>query len=207
MVNLLSNALHLFKLFLYNEQMVKRRQSGATDISALSSSPCYRRRRRRRGYQSKYKKPDSVRVRKNFVDKGYGGIYICYLLETVTSKGRVDAYVGITNNPCKRLRMHNRELCGGAIRTAGRTCRLVGVMGYFYSAGSAEQFEIRSKQVYKQFKKQKTMMPTTKRSSSSAKKQIKLTSTIIEQRIMAFKKVITEPKWKHAQLKWWPWSP
>lgn len=40
--------------------------------------------------------------------------YICYILRSLNPKYFNRTYIGITNNPVRRLKQHNGELAGGA---------------------------------------------------------------------------------------------
>jgi len=52
--------------------------------------------------------------------------YVCYVL---VCAGGSRTYCGITNNPVRRLRQHNGEICGGARYTRGRK------WSYFFQVG------------------------------------------------------------------------
>lgn len=65
------------------------------------------------------------------------GPHYCYILRN----GKGSSYVGYTNNPDRRLRQHNGELCGGARRTRGRgpwTYWILLRLGTYSEALSAE---------------------------------------------------------------------
>jgi ribA/ribD-fused uncharacterized protein len=63
-------------------------------------------------------------------------MYHVYLLQ---SEKRT--YIGMTDDPIRRLRQHNREIKGGAKATAGRTWKHVCVISGFPTRRSALQFE------------------------------------------------------------------
>jgi structure-specific endonuclease subunit SLX1 len=66
-------------------------------------------------------------------------MYVCYVL----ASGR-RTYVGVTNNPARRLRQHNGELVGGARATrVGRPWRIAAVVSGFPDKRAALQFEWR----------------------------------------------------------------
>jgi predicted GIY-YIG superfamily endonuclease len=72
------------------------------------------------------------------------GTWFCYLIKSVNPEFMSRTYVGVTNNPKRRIRQHCGEIVGGAKSTAGKgpweyVCLLHG----FPTQQSALQFEWR----------------------------------------------------------------
>lgn len=66
----------------------------------------------------------------------------CYLVGSRERSKAGSSYVGFTVNPARRLRQHNGELSGGAVRTRGlRPCEMLCVVYGFPSRVQALQFE------------------------------------------------------------------
>lgn len=63
-------------------------------------------------------------------------MYHVYLLQSEKK-----TYIGMTDDPIRRLRQHNREICGGARATAGHKWKHVCVLSGFPTRRSALQFE------------------------------------------------------------------
>jgi len=57
---------------------------------------------------------------KSEVETDGRGPWYCYILRNTQSQYRHLTYNGSTNNPVRRLRQHNEEICGGARYTHGR---------------------------------------------------------------------------------------
>jgi len=47
-------------------------------------------------------------------------MWFCYILRNTLNEYRQLTYNGSTNNPIRRLRQHNEEICGGAVATHGK---------------------------------------------------------------------------------------
>lgn len=47
-------------------------------------------------------------------------MWFCYILRNTNDKYKTMTYNGSTNNPFRRLRQHNEEICGGAKATHGK---------------------------------------------------------------------------------------
>ncbi len=78
-------------------------------------------------------------------------MYVCYAL---LSKGGKRTYVGVTNDPRRRLRQHRRELTGGARATAGPWdwAYLLHVVGFERDKRRALSFEWHLKRASKRQK-------------------------------------------------------
>lgn len=63
-------------------------------------------------------------------------MWICYLLAC-----KRQTYIGMTNNPDRRLRQHNGEIAGGAKATRGRVWRRIAMVEGFVDARAARQYE------------------------------------------------------------------
>lgn len=74
--------------------------------------------------------------------------YFCYLLESTTGK----TYIGVTVDLDRRLRQHNREICGGAAATCGETWHRIMHVAGFPSQGEALRFEWAWKHISKRCK-------------------------------------------------------
>jgi predicted GIY-YIG superfamily endonuclease len=76
------------------------------------------------------------------------GAHVCYVLRSVNYPQR--AYIGYTNNPAARIRKHNREIKGGARKTAHyRPWHMMYVITGFHGHIEALQFEWALQHAYK----------------------------------------------------------
>ena len=68
--------------------------------------------------------------------------HYCYLLQSLNSHAKKKIYFGYTVNPSRRLRQHNREIQGGAKKTAkGVPWQMIFYIGGFPDERTALQFE------------------------------------------------------------------
>lgn len=74
--------------------------------------------------------------------------WYCYILQSTQDNHGGRTYIGKTNNPHRRLRQHNGEICGGARYTRGcRPYRHICIIGGFQSERDALRFEWKIKHV------------------------------------------------------------
>jgi predicted GIY-YIG superfamily endonuclease len=73
---------------------------------------------------------------------GIKDAFYCYVLRSLDPYKVGRTYVGMSNNPAKRLRQHNGDIVGGAAKTQKfRPWEIVVVIGPFYNRTTALQFE------------------------------------------------------------------
>lgn len=83
--------------------------------------------------------PRKIRKKRKEVGK-----FCVYLIAPQSIEGKFRPYIGCTNNPSRRIRQHNGEISGGAIRTRGVKWRFILIVSGFVNRRDALQFEWQS---------------------------------------------------------------